>query len=203
MERAQGDLNFIRPNVAAFNALPSYSIHYALMERPVMHEIGILTFAVARNAGWPELGTWDDRRRVPLRDGEGDAIVGDTPLNDSQNTLLMRTHRLVAHVGLVGAGHRRNQQWRRNLCASIKRLCARFGGLPPSVGQFGRDVPRNRRGSSPETIWARAVSSVSMTNMGALRGVRRFMMGRLRDPYDRYLALTLHFPACEQGDPRT
>jgi mannose-1-phosphate guanylyltransferase / mannose-6-phosphate isomerase len=101
MQGAQRDLDFIRPDVSAFEACPSDSIDYAVMERlPLMPEVGIPTFAVALQAGWSDLGAWDALWNVLERDGDGNATVGDALLENSQNTLLMSTHRLVAGVGL-------------------------------------------------------------------------------------------------------
>ena len=101
MEGAQRDLDFIRPDASAFEACPSDSIDYAVMERlPQMPELGISTFAVALQAGWSDLGAWDALWSVLERDGDGNATVGDAMLKDSQNTLLMSTHRLVAGIGL-------------------------------------------------------------------------------------------------------
>ena len=101
MQGAQRDLDFIRPDVSAFAACPSDSIDYAVMERlPLMPEVGIPTFAVALQAGWSDLGAWEALWNVLERDGDGNATVGDALLENSENTLLMSTHRLVAGVGL-------------------------------------------------------------------------------------------------------
>ncbi len=101
MQGAQRDLDFIRPDVSAFEACPSDSIDYAVMERlPLMPQVGIPTFAVALQAGWSDLGAWDALWNVLERDGDGNATVGDALLENSENTLLMSTHRLVAGVGL-------------------------------------------------------------------------------------------------------
>ncbi|GKT21324.1 mannose-1-phosphate guanylyltransferase/mannose-6-phosphate isomerase [Acidovorax sp. SUPP3334] len=101
MQGAQRDLDFIRPDASAFEACPPDSIDYAVMERlPLMPELGIPTFAVAMQAGWSDLGAWDALWNVLERDGNGNATVGDALLENSENTLLMSTHRLVAGVGL-------------------------------------------------------------------------------------------------------
>lgn len=101
LQGAQRDLDFIRPDVSAFEACPSDSIDYAVMERlPLMPEVGITTFAVALQAGWSDLGAWDALLNVLERDSDGNATVGDALLENSENTLLMSTHRLVAGVGL-------------------------------------------------------------------------------------------------------
>ncbi|GKS84962.1 mannose-1-phosphate guanylyltransferase/mannose-6-phosphate isomerase [Acidovorax sp. SUPP1855] len=147
MAGAQRDLDFIRPDAAAFQACPSDSIDYAVMERlPLMPEIGIPTFAVALQAGWSDLGAWDALWGVLPRDGQGNATVGDALLEDSQDTLLMSTHRLVAGVGLdhivvvetpdavLVADKRRTQD--------VKRIVARLKQLGHALAHHHRKVHR-------------------------------------------------------------
>lgn len=101
MQQAVRDLDFIRPDTAAFQACPSDSIDYAVMERlPQRADLGIPACVVPLQAGWSDLGAWDALWDVLPHDANGNATVGDAVLHDSRDSLLMGHSRLVAGVGL-------------------------------------------------------------------------------------------------------
>jgi mannose-1-phosphate guanylyltransferase/mannose-6-phosphate isomerase len=101
MQRAVRDLDFVRPNIAAFTACPSDSIDYAVMERlPTLPEVGIPSCVVPMQAGWSDLGAWDALWDALDHDENNNATVGDTILHGSADSLLLATNRLVAGVGL-------------------------------------------------------------------------------------------------------
>lgn len=101
MAGAVHDLDFIRPDAAAFEACPSDSIDYAVMERlPALPDLGIAAHAVPLDAGWSDLGAWDALWSLLARDADGNASVGDTLLHACEDSLLFSTHRLVAGIGL-------------------------------------------------------------------------------------------------------
>jgi mannose-1-phosphate guanylyltransferase/mannose-6-phosphate isomerase len=103
MDNAQRDLDFVRPHVPAFEACPSDSIDYAVMERlPQAPALGIATGVVPLDAGWSDLGAWDALWQALPHDAQGNAQRGDAMLLDCENTLLMSSGRLVAGVGLRG-----------------------------------------------------------------------------------------------------
>ena len=93
------DASFIRPERAAFAAIPSESVDYAVMERcPGSAEFDIRM--VPMNAGWSDLGAWDAVWEVSTKDDAGNASHGDAMVRDSRNTLVHATSRLVGVVGL-------------------------------------------------------------------------------------------------------
>jgi mannose-1-phosphate guanylyltransferase / mannose-6-phosphate isomerase len=93
------DATFIRPGKAEFQAIPSESIDYAVMEKcPGGKDFDIRM--VPLNAGWSDLGAWDAVWQVSAKDGDGNAAVGDTFVRDSHDTLVHATSRLVGVVGL-------------------------------------------------------------------------------------------------------
>lgn len=101
MADAVHDLDFIRPDAKAFEACPSDSIDYAVMERlPAQPELGIAAYAVALDAGWTDLGAWDALWTQLPQDADGNAALGDTLLHACKDSLLLSTSRLVAAVGL-------------------------------------------------------------------------------------------------------
>ena len=102
------DASFIRPGAAEFNAIPSESVDYAVMEKcptdpaanPGAHSPPFDIRMVPLDAGWSDLGAWDAVWQVSPKDARGNASVGDTLLADSSNTLVHATSRLVGVVGL-------------------------------------------------------------------------------------------------------
>jgi mannose-1-phosphate guanylyltransferase/mannose-6-phosphate isomerase len=93
------DASFVRPGRDEFGAIPSESVDYAVMEKcPGASEFDIRM--VPLNAGWSDLGAWDAVWQVSAKDADGNASVGDALLNDSRNTLVHATSRLVGVVGL-------------------------------------------------------------------------------------------------------
>jgi len=88
---------FIRPGKAEFAAVSAESVDYAVMERcPGVLAIGMEVL----DAGWSDLGAWDAVWQVLPRDAEGNALVGDALVEDSRNTLVHASSRLVSAVGL-------------------------------------------------------------------------------------------------------
>jgi mannose-1-phosphate guanylyltransferase / mannose-6-phosphate isomerase len=92
------DAQFIRPDKAAFAAVPSESVDYAVMERCPGSDIDIRM--VALDAGWNDLGAWEAVWQVLPKDAAGNAQVGDAIVKDSHNTLVHASSRLVSAVGL-------------------------------------------------------------------------------------------------------
>ena len=94
------DAAFLRFDAAAFAAMPSESIDYAVMEPASRADSGIALKMVPLDAGWSDLGAWDAVWQVGARDGSGNATHGDTLVRDSRNTLVHATSRLVGVIGL-------------------------------------------------------------------------------------------------------
>ncbi|WP_428419971.1 mannose-1-phosphate guanylyltransferase/mannose-6-phosphate isomerase [Methylibium sp.] len=95
------DASFVRPDKVAFAAIPSESIDYAVMEPcPARQQAGFAVKMVPLDAGWSDLGAWDAVWQVSERDALGNATHGDALIEDSRNTLVHATSRLVGVVGL-------------------------------------------------------------------------------------------------------
>ncbi len=92
------DQRFVRPGKAEFEAVPSESVDYAVMEK--CPGSGIDTRVVQLDAGWNDLGAWEAVWQVLPKDADGNASVGDAMVTDSRNTLVHATSRLVSAVGL-------------------------------------------------------------------------------------------------------
>jgi mannose-1-phosphate guanylyltransferase/mannose-6-phosphate isomerase len=94
----QTDAGFVRPDRGAFAAIPSESIDYAVMEKAP--GAGLRVEMVALDAGWSDLGAWDAVWQVRERDADGNCTHGDAMIENSRNTLVHATSRLVGAVGL-------------------------------------------------------------------------------------------------------
>jgi mannose-1-phosphate guanylyltransferase/mannose-6-phosphate isomerase len=95
---ANGDVLFIRPDPAAFNAIPSESIDYAVIERCPGSRFAIKM--VTLDAGWNDLGAWDAVWQVGSKDAHGNVTHGDTVLDKTTNSLIYSSTRLVSTVGV-------------------------------------------------------------------------------------------------------
>ncbi len=92
------DARFVRPGKAEFEAVPSESVDYAVMERCPGSDFDIRMVPLA--AGWNDLGAWDAVWQVNGKDAQGNSAVGDVLLQDSSNTLVHATSRLVSTLGV-------------------------------------------------------------------------------------------------------
>ena len=92
------DERFIRPTREAFLAVPSESVDYAVMERCPGSAFDIRM--VPLDAGWNDLGAWDAVWQVAAKDAAGNSGVGDVMFEDSRNTLVHASGRLVTALGL-------------------------------------------------------------------------------------------------------
>jgi mannose-1-phosphate guanylyltransferase/mannose-6-phosphate isomerase len=94
----QHDASFVRPDKAAFAAVPSESIDYAVMEK--VPPAGLPMQVVPMDAGWNDLGAWDAVWQMLPKDEAGNAALGDVVLEGCRSTLVHASERLVAAVGL-------------------------------------------------------------------------------------------------------
>lgn len=95
------DATFVRPGKAEFATVPSESVDYAVMEQcPAKPDSGFVVRMVPLDAGWSDLGAWDAVWQVSEHDAKGNASQGDALFQNSSNTLVHATSRLVAAVGL-------------------------------------------------------------------------------------------------------
>ena len=92
------DAPFIRPDKAAFAAVPSESIDYAVMENCPGSAFPIRM--VPLDAGWSDLGAWDAVWQVGQPDAQGNVTRGDVLLADTRDSLVYSSSRLVGAVGV-------------------------------------------------------------------------------------------------------
>jgi mannose-1-phosphate guanylyltransferase/mannose-6-phosphate isomerase len=91
---ARRDLDFVRLERLAFEACPSDSIDYAVMEKT---RRGVV---LPLDAGWSDVGSWSALRDALPSDADGNVVSGDVLVEDSSGCYLQSTSRLIGVVGL-------------------------------------------------------------------------------------------------------
>lgn len=102
-EKAYGngkaELDFYRIDEEAFTACPSDSIDYAVAEKMVA-DSATKAAVVRLDAGWSDVGAWSELWNIGDKDKAGNVKQGDVVTIDSENSMLISEHRLIAAVGL-------------------------------------------------------------------------------------------------------
>jgi mannose-1-phosphate guanylyltransferase/mannose-6-phosphate isomerase len=93
-----GGAIFVRPDRELFQAIPSESIDYAVIEQCPGSSFPIQM--VPLDAGWNDLGAWDAVWQVGTPDDAGNVTRGDTVLDQTTNSLVYSSTRLVSAVGV-------------------------------------------------------------------------------------------------------
>ncbi|WP_430253847.1 mannose-1-phosphate guanylyltransferase/mannose-6-phosphate isomerase [Neorhizobium sp. DAR64872/K0K18] len=96
VEKAVGDLDFIRLDQATFSASPNISIDYALMEKTVSAAVVQASFP------WSDMGSWDAVWKLGSQDQAGNVTSGNATLINTKNSLVMSRHGHLAVQGLDG-----------------------------------------------------------------------------------------------------
>ncbi len=93
-DKAERDRDFLRLDKTAFEACPSDSIDYAVMEKTDAAKV------MPIEAGWNDVGSWAALWEVTEQDAEGNACHGDVMALDCHNSYAWSERRLVAMIGL-------------------------------------------------------------------------------------------------------
>lgn len=91
---ATRDEDFFRPEAIAFEACPSESIDYAVMEKTSSAVV------VPVACGWSDVGSWSALWDISEKTAEGNVIVGDVIAEDTSNSYLRSDTKLIAAIGL-------------------------------------------------------------------------------------------------------
>ncbi|QTA81587.1 Mannose-1-phosphate guanylyltransferase/mannose-6-phosphate [Desulfonema limicola] len=94
LKNGNRDLDFFRLDKSSFEACPSDSVDYAIMEKT---ENGVM---IPFQAGWNDLGSWEALWQVGKKDDNSNVVYGDVLLHDVDNSFLHASTRLLAAVGL-------------------------------------------------------------------------------------------------------
>lgn len=94
--------NFLSLEQQAFEACPSDSIDYAVMEPLSGSESSgdPPLVLLPLDVGWSDVGAWSALWEVRERDELGNVLEGDAFVHDSSNNLLIAQHRMLAAVGV-------------------------------------------------------------------------------------------------------
>ena len=93
-EGARADLDFTRVEARRFEACPSDSIDYAVMEKTAG------AFVVPLDAGWSDVGSWSALHAASTADASHNVTRGDVLAEDCSGCYLYSESRLVTGVGL-------------------------------------------------------------------------------------------------------
>ena len=88
------DLDFTRIDPVAFRECRSESIDYAVMEKTSDAVV------VPLDAGWSDVGNWTSLHNACEHDAQGNALFGDVMVEDTHDSYVYSSSRLVATVGL-------------------------------------------------------------------------------------------------------
>ena len=88
------DLDFLRLGATAFEACPSESVDYAVMERTSRAAV------VPTDIGWNDIGAWTALWEVGDKDATGNVVRGDVMLEDASNNFVRAESRMIAALGV-------------------------------------------------------------------------------------------------------
>jgi mannose-1-phosphate guanylyltransferase/mannose-1-phosphate guanylyltransferase/mannose-6-phosphate isomerase len=94
LDAATPDLDFVRLAPAEFEACPSESVDYAVMEHTRRAAV------VPADMAWNDIGAWSALWDVAEKDGQGNAVRGDVMLENARNNFVRAETRMVALLGV-------------------------------------------------------------------------------------------------------
>jgi len=94
VDDGEDDLDFFRPNAAAFEACDAESIDHAVMENT---ENGAV---VPVDMGWHDVGSWESLWLISDKDADGNVTVGDVVSDNVKGSYLRSEGPLIAAIGL-------------------------------------------------------------------------------------------------------
>lgn len=94
LKGATRDLDFLRLEEKAFEACPSISIDYSVMEKT--HHAAV----VPADFGWSDVGSWSALWDAGDKDSSGNVVVGDVVMEDASGCYVRGEGPLVAALGI-------------------------------------------------------------------------------------------------------
>jgi mannose-1-phosphate guanylyltransferase/mannose-6-phosphate isomerase len=91
---AKTDLAFLRLEAEAFAKAPNISVDYAVMEKTGAAVVMPADF------GWSDVGSWSSLWDLAQRDAHGNAVLGDTLLEDTVNCYVRSERTLISTIGV-------------------------------------------------------------------------------------------------------
>ena len=113
-EKGREDVDFYRVDHNTFEACPSDSIDYAVMEKITVNpplpqgegrgegvnKSSLNSAVIPLNAQWSDVGSWSSLWEVSDKGDDGNVIKGDVYTHNTKNSLLISEYRLLATAGL-------------------------------------------------------------------------------------------------------
>jgi mannose-1-phosphate guanylyltransferase / mannose-6-phosphate isomerase len=94
LAKAEEDLGFLRLDRASFEAAPSISIDYAVMEKTAAAAV------LPIDVGWSDVGAWSSLWDLAPRDAAGNYASGDAVMEGTSNCYVHSDKGLVATIGV-------------------------------------------------------------------------------------------------------
>jgi len=94
LNKAASDFDFVRLDKESFEACPSDSIDYAVMEKTAESVV------VPLDANWNDVGAWDALWDIGDKDEHGNVVHGDIISDAVKNSYIHAGNRLVAAIGM-------------------------------------------------------------------------------------------------------
>jgi len=94
-EGKQEDLDFLRVDRPTFEACPSESVDYAVMENTSDAVV------IPLDAGWSDVGSWHALWEIQAKDSNANVCLGDVITEDVTGSYLHSGGRLIAAIGLT------------------------------------------------------------------------------------------------------
>ncbi len=101
-EKGCRDTDFYRVDADIFGQCPEDSIDYAVMEKLNQRKanIGYKSAVVPLAVGWSDVGAWTSLWETQSRDAQNNVIKGDVLAENTSNSLLYASNRLLATIGI-------------------------------------------------------------------------------------------------------
>lgn len=95
-EKAATDLNLSDPEIIReiYQSITADSIDYALLEKS--NRVAVIPVDME----WTDLGSWESLYKVSEKDGQGNVIRGNVISQDTQNSLIFSSKKLVTSIGV-------------------------------------------------------------------------------------------------------
>lgn len=94
VDNAAVDLDFVRLDLASFGRSPDISIDYAVMEKTANAAV------VPSSFPWSDLGSWDAVWKLGDKDENGNVVIGNATVMNSENSLVLSRHSHLAVQGM-------------------------------------------------------------------------------------------------------
>lgn len=94
LSAATQDLDFLRLGESAFEACPSISIDYAVLEKTEQAAVVMADFE------WSDIGSWSALWDIGTKDGSGNVAVGNVAMEDASGCYIRSEGPLVAALGV-------------------------------------------------------------------------------------------------------